>query len=185
MTKMVRAVARAYHQHMYTVRSDPTTTRNGCPADLMHQIFVLCCATRDKSALACCIMVTMAFVFQVCAVSMHHVTCEGMNFNNGQLRIAFYCCTGKGTRRPTSRVTMPRMTELFQSTLCVCFSSDTQTILPMQMFRLSWQTVSRIRFPWFTTLCQTTVTIRDIVLTLGITMSSRSLDSPRNGSCGC
>ena len=99
-TPMVRALVRAYRRHMDIVRGEPVSTRIGCPAHLMRQIVFFGCSTQDQGILACCAMVVMAFVFQVRAVSMHHVSRKDMCFNDGQLEIAFYRRKGKSIRRP-------------------------------------------------------------------------------------
>lgn len=180
---MVRAFVHAYRRHMDIVCSEPATTRTGFPAHLMCQIVFFKCATQDESALACCFMVVVAFVFQVRAVSMHHVTCKDMIFNDGQLEVAFYRLKGKITRRPHI-YTIPRLTGWSRSNLCNCFSSGTQISPLMRSLMFRWQTVYNARFPHFTASRQTTVTTLDTVLASGATMSSQPLKFPMNGSYG-
>lgn len=94
-----RALVRAYHCHMDVVRTTPSSTGIGFPAHLMREIVQLGFSTGDQTTLSSFAMAIMAF-FQVRTVSMPHVQCTDIIFDNATLEVYFYRHNGKSIRRP-------------------------------------------------------------------------------------
>lgn len=66
----------------------------------MHEVVQLGFHTGDYTRISSCKMVSIASVFQVHAVSMHHVCDKDMIFDNATLKVSFYRCKDNGFRRP-------------------------------------------------------------------------------------
>lgn len=89
-----------YLRKMDVLRTTHTSKRIGCPAHLMREVFQLGCSASDQTALSSCMLVVMAFVFQLRVVSMHHVKCKDMIFNSDTPEVFFYRFRGKSSLLP-------------------------------------------------------------------------------------
>lgn len=99
-TPLVRALTQAYSLQYDMRRSEPRPIRVGCPASLIRQVIDHGMTTTNTFDIACCAMVTMAFIFQVRSVALGHVTCKDVFLDDHGLSVTFYVRKGRSTRFP-------------------------------------------------------------------------------------
>lgn len=95
VTALVRAYARRFNDS-----TPQTPLRIGCPATVVRSIVEYGIRASSTCDLACCSAVVIAFIFQVRAVSMAHLTADHMTINDQGLTVSFLRRKGKSLRRP-------------------------------------------------------------------------------------